>query len=597
MNSPDRFVRVHFERFKAFKSFSLELRKFNVLVGPNNAGKSTILAAFRILAAAIRRADSRKAELIQGPQGLTQGYTIDLTTISVAEENLFYDYDYDQAASVCFSLSSGNSLTLYFPEPQVCYLISDAQGRPCGTPTTFRKFFRCQIGFVPILGPVEHNEPLYEREAARRAVFNYRAARNFRNIWWHLPHGFQEFRELIQATWPGMDVKPPELDRSHDRARLHMYCPENRKDRELFWAGFGFQVWCQMLTHVIQWKTASIFLIDEPDIYLHSDLQRQLISILRTLGPDILIATHSPEIVTDAEIDEIVIVDKTRRRASRIRNPDQLEGVFRMLGSAINPVLTQLAKTRRALFVEGDDFQILGRFARKLGFDRVGGRAEFAVIPVGGFNPERIKDLKKGMEETLGSPVIAAAILDRDYRSDSEKARTIEQCEKFCDAAIIHHSKEIENFLLIPEAIDRAASVRLADRALRRGELAPQTLSGFAAKQLDDFADKNRSYVASRYVALRRRYERDVKSGMHEDTITQQEFELFEKRWSDTGERFRMIPGKDAFSYVNNALQDAYGVNVTYLAVIEAMRISEIPQEVRDLVLQLDKFRNKPHIN
>ena len=41
------FVRVDFNHFKAFDRFSLTLRHFNILVGPNNAGKSTILAAFR----------------------------------------------------------------------------------------------------------------------------------------------------------------------------------------------------------------------------------------------------------------------------------------------------------------------------------------------------------------------------------------------------------------------------------------------------------------------------------------------------------------------------------------------------------------------
>jgi predicted ATP-dependent endonuclease of OLD family len=38
-------------RFKAFSTFALHLRHFNILVGPNKSGKSTILAAFRILAA------------------------------------------------------------------------------------------------------------------------------------------------------------------------------------------------------------------------------------------------------------------------------------------------------------------------------------------------------------------------------------------------------------------------------------------------------------------------------------------------------------------------------------------------------------------
>ncbi len=233
------------------------------------------------------------------------------------------------------------------------------------TPSDFRTHFNCPIGFVPILGPVEHNETLFAKEAARLALFNYRAARNFRNIWYHFPDKFNAFRAALIQTWPGMDIEPPKVDYSHEKPRLHMFCPEERIPREIFWAGFGFQVWCQMLTHVIQSSDTALFLIDEPDIYLHSDLQRQLISLLRNMGPDILIATHSTEIIAEAETDDIVLVNKQRRTARRIRHPSQLEEVFAVLGSNLNPILTQLAKTRRVRFVEGRDFQILGKFAQK----------------------------------------------------------------------------------------------------------------------------------------------------------------------------------------------------------------------------------------
>ena len=90
------------------------------------------------------------------------------------------------------------------------------------------------------------------------------------------------------------------------------------------------------------------------------------------MGPDILIATHSTEIITEAETDDIVLINKKHKVAQRIRNPSQLETVFKILGSNLNPVLTQLAKTRRAVFVEGKDFQVLAKFAKKLGFDAVG---------------------------------------------------------------------------------------------------------------------------------------------------------------------------------------------------------------------------------
>jgi recombinational DNA repair ATPase RecF len=114
------FIRVDFRHFKAFESFVLHLRHFNILVGPNNAGKSTILTAFRILAAAMRKAGTRRPEIVTGPQGSTHGYNVDLSAISVAEENIFYNYDDSTPASVKFTLSNKHTLLLFFPEQGVC---------------------------------------------------------------------------------------------------------------------------------------------------------------------------------------------------------------------------------------------------------------------------------------------------------------------------------------------------------------------------------------------------------------------------------------------------------------------------------------------
>lgn len=69
MGEKHHFTSVKFKNFKALKHFSVSLREFNVLVGPNNSGKSTILGAFRILAEGIRKASSREPELIIGPDG------------------------------------------------------------------------------------------------------------------------------------------------------------------------------------------------------------------------------------------------------------------------------------------------------------------------------------------------------------------------------------------------------------------------------------------------------------------------------------------------------------------------------------------------
>jgi putative AbiEii toxin of type IV toxin-antitoxin system/AAA ATPase-like protein len=562
-----QFVRVDFSRFKAFRAFSLRLRHFNILVGPNNSGKSTILTAFRILAAGLRKANTRRAEMIRGPQGRTLGYSVDLRPISVAAENIFYNYDDSEVATVNFTLSNGNELLLYFPEQGSCYLIPDAQGRSAVTPTGFKSQFNCPIGFVPILGPVEHNERLFEREAARLALFNYTASRNFRNIWHHYPERFDEFRSALAQTWPGMDIEEPQLDRVGDRTLLHMFCQEDRISREIFWSGFGFQVWCQMLTHLIQSKETALFLIDEPDIYLHSDLQRQLLTLLRNLGPDILIATHSMEIINEAESDDIIVINKRRTNARRIR-PSELRQVFTALGSNINPILTQLAKTRRALFVEGYDFQILSRFAQKLGLSALAHRNDFAVIPVGGFSPDRIRSLKNGMETALGGRITAAALMDKDYRCDAERAAIISECGEFCAYASIHSCKEIENFLLVPEAMDRAAERRLADRTLRGGDT--KSYSGSAVTFLENFANEKKSYVSGQYIAERSRFERG--SGLSQATIAEAALRELETCWGDQREKLKVIPGKEALSSFNDCLQGQFGITITPTGIVNAMR-------------------------
>ena len=130
--------RVTIRRFKRFTEMSFTLPGHIVLAGPNNAGKSTIIAAFRILSEAMRKAGSRKAELFQGPTGQVYGHAVDLRGAFIAEENLFFDYRDDEPAFVRFVLASQNTLTLYFPEQGTCYLIPDAQGKNCSTPSTFK---------------------------------------------------------------------------------------------------------------------------------------------------------------------------------------------------------------------------------------------------------------------------------------------------------------------------------------------------------------------------------------------------------------------------------------------------------------------------
>lgn len=583
-----RITSVRFSRYKAFREFSLSLDRFNILVGPNNSGKSTILGAFRILAEGIRRARAKSPALVKGPNGRTRGYEVNLREIPVATENVFYNYEDDSPASVRFRVSSDDHLTLYFPERGSCNLICETTGRPVTSPSSFRQRFGIDIGFVPILGPVEHDEQLYQREAAREALLTHRASRNFRNMWYHYPELFDDFRALIQTTWPGMDIKKPEVETTHEKTLLRMFCPEERIDRELFWAGFGFQVWCQMLTFMVRHTRSSLFIIDEPDIYLHSDLQRQLVTALRNLGPDILLATHSTEIISEADPNEILFVTKRAQSAKRVGDPSQLRSIFNTLGSNLNPILTQLARSKRAVYVEGKDFQILARFASKLGAGAVATRSDFAVVPTEGFNPLKVKMFTQGVEATLGVKISTGVVFDRDYRSDEEVKAELAELKRFCDYAHIHSRKELENFLLVPEAISRAIANRIGEQNKRTGS---QTVfSGDIKAALLTLTDSMKHDVQAQFLKRQHPFAKAVNRGLDDASITSQLLAAFDQKWEDLSTRLDLVPGKDVLSRLNAHLQKTSGVAITPTSIIDAMTQSEIPDEMKSIIRSLKGF-------
>lgn len=511
-----------------------------------------------------------------------------LTDLPVAAENIFSDYDDTQPASIKFRISNGNHLILHFPEREVCLMFAETVHKPVRTPSAFRSQYDCDVAFVPVLGPVEHNEPLFQKEAARLALITHRASRNFRNIWYHYPERFNEFRDLLRNTWPGMDIERPKVDRSANRTRLHMFCVEERIPRELYWAGFGFQVWCQMLTFIIEGKQASLLAIDEPDIYLHSDLQRQLLSILKEAGPDILIATHSTELVSDADPNDIVVITRRTRSARRLKDPSQLQTVFRTLGSNLNPTLTQLAKSRRALFVEGKDFQVIAWFAERLGKQRVANRARFAVIPAEGFNPQKIAAVSAGIEATLGAAIIKGAIFDRDYRCANEVRAVSEDLAGHCRLVHIHSRKEIENFLLVPTVLERAVHARLEDRRRRSATAKPLTHELTAV--LTHLTDAMRLEVQSQYLTTYVRYERVARHGIDDSTLTGEALGLFEECWAGLGGRLTVVSGKEVFARLNTFLMEQYDVSLSQGAVVRMFRVDEVPQEMVDLVTRIDQF-------
>jgi hypothetical protein len=194
------------------------------------------------------------------------------------------------------------------------------------------------------------------------------------------------------------------------------------------------------------------------------------------------------------------------------------------------------------------------------------------------------------METTLGGRILAAAVLDKDYRSETERDSIVQECKKFCSLVAIHYCKEIENFVLVPSAIDRAAERKVIDQARRSGKTGKIAFAPFAEVFLDEFAQRKKSYVQAQYLAFRRAYERQQSSSIHEATFGEAIINEFEELWKAKPTRLTVVPGKEALSAINAYLQDKFDVNITPTSIVDAMTAGEIPKEMKLLLADLGAF-------
>ncbi|MGE3424983.1 MAG: AAA family ATPase [Dehalococcoidia bacterium] len=358
---------------------------------------------------------------------------------------------------------NGAQISVYLRgEDAVHAVIQDPQGNLVTSSGAARRVQLPTVAIMPQVAPVSEEEKLLSEEYVLGAMSSRLAPLHFRNQLLRLPDLLPRFRQAVEDTWPG--VRVGDLIRQGRLPDVTLALQVRNEDfvADVFNMGHGLQMWLQAMWFLVRSQGATTVILDEPDVYMHADLQRRLIRYVRTMFPQLVVATHSVEIISEVEADDILIVDRRRPASSFATSLPAVQQIISRIGSTQNLQLTRLWSSRRMLLVEGEDIGILRRLQNRL---YPHSQAPFDTLPnmsIGGWNgwPYAI-GTALAMRNAVNEEVITYCILDSDHHAQELVDRRRAEAVARGVSLYVWPRKEIENYLLVSAALGRIIRRRL----------------------------------------------------------------------------------------------------------------------------------------
>lgn len=582
--------RLDLQSFKAFSKFTATFGEQSFLVGPNSAGKSTVIAALRTAGQMLRHAQRRQVDY-DGVDGdhVIPAYSFSGAQFQLVEENLRHEF---RAVETRLSVryKGGAQLTAIWPpnaedddDTENFFYLRTGDGVLVRRAVQARNFFPSVI-VLPLLSPVDHQEKILDDSYVWDTRNTRLASRHFRNLLRVMSQRYIGTRELTQLQdflgwaqpWtPDFAIADLRIRQSDQGRLLDVFCHESgsRTEKELFWAGDGMQVWAELLAYLYMARAADTIVLDEPDLYLHADLQRRLVRLLESLECQTIAASHSAEVLVEASPRAVVWISKDRRRAVRAPTDAVLSDLSSAIGSQFNLRLARALRSKAVLFVEGQDSRILRDLALTLGAEEVIKETNLITISLGGYaNWEHVEPLKWLTESLLEGAVKVLVVLDRDYRSDAQVRQVGNRLRSVGVEGHVWKRKELESYVLDPATIARVSGAPTAD----------------VERQLGLTAESLREKVFARTLA--ERLHTEVGPQRSTVTVTEQAQGAFAAAWGHVEERPHMCNAKDVIHALNTWLSDNGHRTISARNLAHRMRREEIPEEMASVIMRSEEM-------
>lgn len=575
---------LRMQNFRCFSDHTIVLESNAVLVGKNNAGKSSIIEALRILSAVVNR---NGASFVPAPKwtdlspyhfGISPG----ISGLGLNLATVCHRYQ-DPPAVITATFTEGATLTTYVSGEENVFAATQANDKWVRSSGKFLGLKLPWISVLPQIGPLLTEEYLISDEHVTENLNSRLTSRHFRNQLYRMKNEFDRFKRLAEETWHGLQIDPVRRETTGEGILLTLPVRDGDFVSEVGWMGHGLQMWLQAIWFLSRTPPEHSVVLDEPDVYMHPDLQRKLFRMARARFNQCIIATHSVEIMAESDPANILVVDKRHRRSRYANGEPGLQTLIDQIGGIHNVHLARLWGARRFLLVEGKDVSLMKRWHAMLFPDADLPLDAIPSLPIGGWSgwPYALGS-SMALKNAVGDQITTYCVLDPDYRGEAEIEARYKDAEAHGVRLHVWSAKEIENFLLQPKPIRRVFTSRV------RG-CVPPTEAEIWARILELCEGERRSVedgIASATIQANRRI--DVK------TANRMARSRVDELWKSESKRPLIVSGKDLLARLSDWAENEYGFGFGAPAIARHMTAADIPAEVVNVISAIETGASLP---
>lgn len=478
-------TRLTLRNFKSVGEQVYDFTQFDLLVGRNNSGKSTVLQALAIWQFCVDEFHRSKRSGSKGIQVVLPNFT----ALPVPEFNLLWKDRTDRhwplvdgkkkqeyiliEIIVDWAGPKGDrssfGVELRYHSAQAIYAI------PSNGWAKFRVLDKAEllphIAYVPPFSGLEPSEEWRDDGPIRKQVGKAQPGSVLRNLLYRVcptleepsdPEGIkrkgktnrlpEEWREIVAVIhrWFSVSLLEPKYTPGVD-TQITVEYRQGDKNYDIIAGGSGFHQTLTLLGFLYGYRPSTI-LLDEPDAHLHVNLQREILDYFKLksveTGMQFLIATHAEEFARGVDASQIVSL--MAQVPKRIQSTPE---VLRAMSDVSNEEITRLMASPYIVYIEGeDDERILRAWAARCVAQVAVDKVCFKTM--GGGGKTNMKD--RGDEHFAALKHIlpkVSRLMLFDYDSSDDAFHP----EPNNPVLAEWKRKNIENYLLVPNAWKRAA--------------------------------------------------------------------------------------------------------------------------------------------